>query len=352
MPNDAQQYMTRAIELAKLGHGSAEPNPMVGCVIVDDNGNVVGEGFHEKFGDGHAEVNALKMAGKRASNATAYVTLEPCNHEGKTPPCALALLEAGVRKVVVGSVDPHQLSTGGIQTLQDAGIEVDVLNDSSCNMLIAPFARRVNAQLPWVICKWAQTVDGSTVTPEDESPWISCEESLKRVHEERGCVDAILVGVNTVIEDNPTLTPRGVEPRRIPIRIVLDPSLRSPIESNIFNSDALTLLVHSDTLDASHYPCKAIPVSITEGECNLDDVLNILSTKYDVTNLIVEGGAQTIQRLVKASLANEFWVFKNPLNTNCDSYFNMNKLVEQTKTSCVLQRPSGVDTEFRYLING
>ncbi len=351
MHKDTSKYIARAIELARLGHGHAEPNPMVGCVIVNSDGEIVGEGYHEHFGKAHAEVNALKMAGDLAYGSTAFVTLEPCNHEGKTPPCALALIHAGVRKVVIGSVDPHPLSAGGVHTLRDAGIHVEVLHDDACNKLIAPFTKRVLSGLPWVICKWAQTIDGSTVTPEGESPWISCEESVKRVHEERGCIDGILVGVNTVIKDNPTLTARGVSPRRKPIRIVLDPELRSPTNAKVFNEEAQTILVHDSTNDATLYPCESIAFNTANGSI-LKPLLKTLADSYDMTNLIVEGGADTIKRFLEASLVDELWFFKSPNNTDCNSYTNMNDVLAECSTLSVLERPSGIDTECRYLING
>ena len=352
MHKNAQQYIARAIELARLGHGHAEPNPMVGCVIVNSDGRTVGEGYHERFGESHAEINALKMAGQLAEGSTAFVTLEPCNHEGKTPPCALALIRAGVRKFVIGSVDPHQLSSGGIYTLRESGIEVEVLDDDACNKLLAPFTKRVLTGLPWVICKWAQTIDGSTVTPESESPWISCEESVTRVHKERGCIDGILVGAETVIKDNPTLTARGQAPRRRPTRIVLDPSLRSPSDANVFNSDAKTILVHDSSNDAHSYTCETIAVNAAMGSIDLQELLTTLSMSYDITNLVIEGGAETIKRFLDASLADELWVFKSPNKTNCNEYVNMNDVIEQLSTECVLERSSGIDTEFRYLING
>ena len=352
MHNHAQQYITRAIELAMLGHGFAEPNPMVGCVIVNDKGEIVGEGYHEKFGEAHAEVNALQMAGDRAHGATAYVTLEPCNHEGKTPPCALALIDAGIRKVMIGSIDPHQLSTGGVKSLKNAGIDVEVLDDEACNKLLAPFAKRVSTGLPWVICKWAQTSDGSTITPEGESPWISCEESINRVHAERGCIDGILVGVNTVLLDNPSLTARGESPRRLPYRIVLDPILRSPVNANVFNGDAKTILIHDSSNDATHYPCETIAVKTTNGSIDLRAVFATLSSSYDITNVIIEGGAETIRRALDAALVDELWVFKSQATTNCSEYINMNDVIEQLDIEFVSEQPSGTDTEYRYLING
>ncbi len=196
----------QAARLALMGHGRVEPNPMVGCIITTSDGKVVGDGFHEKCGESHAEIHALAMAGKSAIGGTAYVTLEPCNHQGKTPPCSQALLESGIKRVVIGVRDPNEEASGGADFLDEHGIEVEIVDDALCKEIIAPFAHRIKTGLPWITCKWAQSIDGCIETPDSDSPWISCEESQKLVHEERGRVDAIVVGVGTVVADNPTLT--------------------------------------------------------------------------------------------------------------------------------------------------
>ena len=235
----------QAARLAVMGHGTAEPNPMVGCIITNCEGTIVGEGFHKIYGEAHAEVNALAMAGNAAKGGTVYVTLEPCNHQGKTPPCSKALLDAGIQRVVIGVSDPHEDASGGAGFLREQGIKVDILHDAVCKELVAPFVHRIKTGLPWVTCKWAQTIDGNLETPQSDSNWISCKESQRLVHEERGCVDAIVVGVGTVAADNPTLTVRGAAICRTPLRVIVDPTLRTPLDSNVLNEDAPTLLAHA-----------------------------------------------------------------------------------------------------------
>jgi pyrimidine deaminase RibD-like protein len=193
--------MRRAIELARRGEGSVEPNPMVGAVLVDDRGACLGEGFHERFGGPHAEVHALTRAGEQARGATLYVTLEPCCHHGKTPPCVDALLAAGLRRVVVGMQDPFPLvAGGGIARLRQAGVDVDVgLLEPEVRRLTAPFRKRIETGLPWVHAKWAMTLDGKIASRTGHSRWISSAASRAVVHRLRGRMDAILIGIGTAL---------------------------------------------------------------------------------------------------------------------------------------------------------
>ena len=346
-----QSMMQRAIDLAKQGHGCVEPNPMVGCVIVNPKGHIVGEGFHAQFGQAHAEVNALALAGSRANGATAFVTLEPCNHFGETPPCTQALIDEGISKVVIGTIDPHELSTGGAQSLRDSGIQVEVLEDEDCKRLIGPFAWRIETGLPWVTCKWAQTVDGCIETPEGESNWISSADSQALVHQERRCVDAIIVGVGTVIADNPLLTVRNVEKRRTPLRIVIDPNLRTPLDAHILNDDASTLIAHSEDLDASSFPCESITLPSENGVLILTPLLKHLVDKHNATNVIVEGGATTFRHFFEQQLVNELWVITSPATSKVDSFVNMNDVVLSLDCTLESEAQCGVDTLKGYLMN-
>ncbi len=214
-----ETYMAETIELAWGGLGRVEPNPMVGCVIVRD-GQVIGRGCHEKFGEAHAEVNALAdcvRSGHNASLATAYVTLEPCCHHGKTPPCADALIAAGITRVVVAVVDPFDHVAGrGIERLRDAGIEVvtDVAKEPATEQLAA-YLKRVRTGRPWVIAKWAMSIDGRIATVTGQSQWITGEAARREVHALRGRVDGIAVGMGTVIADDPLLTARPSGPRTL-----------------------------------------------------------------------------------------------------------------------------------------
>src|SRR5436309_2908852 len=220
--------MHRALELAERGRGFVEPNPLVGAVLVRD-GQVVGEGWHQRYGQAHAEVNALSAAGEAARGATLYVTLEPCCHHGKTPPCTDAVLKAGVARVVVAMADPFpKVSGGGLAILRAAGVEVHVgLCEPEARELNAPYLKLLRTGRPWVHAKWAMTLDGKIATRTGDSKWISGEESRRRVHELRGRMDAILVGRGTVVADDPLLTARPAGPR-VAARVVVSASGELP----------------------------------------------------------------------------------------------------------------------------
>ncbi|WP_404310321.1 bifunctional diaminohydroxyphosphoribosylaminopyrimidine deaminase/5-amino-6-(5-phosphoribosylamino)uracil reductase RibD [Neorhodopirellula lusitana] len=231
-----EHWMDQAIELAWRGQGYVEPNPMVGCVIVRD-GRLIGQGYHQVFGEAHAEVNALadcQRAGEDAAGATAYVTLEPCCHHGKTPPCADALVAAQVKRVVVAVVDPFDaVDGGGVSRLRDAGIDVVTgIATVKATQLLAPYLKRVRTGKPWVIAKWAMSMDGRIATSTGESQWITGPESRKEVHRLRGRVDAIATGMGTVQVDDPSLTAREGGPRQ-PTRVVFARSRCPGIDSQL-----------------------------------------------------------------------------------------------------------------------
>lgn len=217
------EVMQRAITIAQSGFGFVEPNPMVGAVIVDAKRNLIAEGYHQKFGDAHAEINAIRQAGEATRGADLFVSLEPCSHFGKTPPCADAVIAAGFRRVVVGCQDPAPHVAGqGIQKIREAGIPVEVgVCELAARRLIAPFEMLMTKQRPWVHAKWAMTLDGRIATGTGHSQWISCGESRVWVHQRRGRVDAVITGSGTVRADDPLLTARMGGPRT-PLRVVVD----------------------------------------------------------------------------------------------------------------------------------
>jgi len=245
-------FMRRALELAQGGRFGAHPNPLVGAVVVRE-GALVGEGFHARYGGPHAEIGALRQAGERARGADLYVTLEPCRHYGKTPPCTKAVIEAGVARVFVGTEDPHrELSGGGAAILREAGIEaIEGVLEEECKFLIRAFTKRIRTGMPWVTQKSAISLDGKVASRTGHSRWISCGDSRRRVHEKRAEVDAIITGRGTVRIDDPMLSVRlegraQVQPRRI----VLDPDGRTAPRSRIAQSafDQPVTLVVSDRL--------------------------------------------------------------------------------------------------------
>lgn len=228
-----QKYMFRAIELAKKGIGKVNPNPLVGAVIVKDN-RIIGEGYHKKYGELHAERHAFSRLTENAAGAEMYVTLEPCCHYGKQPPCTQAIIEHKIKKVYVGSDDPNKLVAGkGIQMLRDAGIEVvtQCLKEE-CDALNPVFFHYIITGMPYVVVKYAMTMDGKIACDTGKSQWITGEEARSHVQETRNALAGIMVGVQTVIKDNPNLTCRIPEGRN-PIRIICDSNLRIPLESNI-----------------------------------------------------------------------------------------------------------------------
>ncbi|WP_165253577.1 bifunctional diaminohydroxyphosphoribosylaminopyrimidine deaminase/5-amino-6-(5-phosphoribosylamino)uracil reductase RibD [Adlercreutzia sp. ZJ304] len=298
-----QKYMLLAIELAAHGRGWVNPNPQVGCVIVKDN-RIIGQGWHTKFGALHAEREALlscKRAGEDTLGATAYVTLEPCCHTGKQPPCCDALIEAGISRVVVGSSDPNPLVAGrGIARLRSAGIKVDegVLR-SECDALNMPFFHFVTTGKPLVIAKFATTLDGKIATLTGESKWITGVEARARVHTDRARYAAVMVGVNTVLADNPMLNARGAgNNAHQPTRVVCDTRLRTPINSNIVSSaNSISTVIATCNEDAllheqyKQFGCTILNVSQNrEGHICLDDLLCKLG-KMNLDSVIVEGGS-------------------------------------------------------------
>ncbi|MEM7627343.1 MAG: bifunctional diaminohydroxyphosphoribosylaminopyrimidine deaminase/5-amino-6-(5-phosphoribosylamino)uracil reductase RibD [Planctomycetota bacterium] len=294
--NDAEA-MKRALDLAARGRGWVEPNPMVGAVLLRD-GEVVAEGYHASFGGPHAEANALADAvakGIDPRGLTVVVSLEPCHHHGKTPPCADALIAAGVGRVVVAMVDPFPEVAGrGIEKLRAAGIDVEVgVMEAEALRLNEPFLKRVATGLPWVIAKWAQTLDGKTATATGHSQWISNAESRALVHQIRGRVDAVTVGVGTVIADNPALTarlPEGQTPPRAARRMVVDRSGRMPADAKMLHDGGP-------------------PVSILRGD--LREELQQLAAD-GVTNVLVEGGATLVGALLQEQLVDQLLVFTAP----------------------------------------
>ena len=316
--------MTMAARLALRGHGGAEPNPLVGCVIAGADGGVVGWGYHRRCGGPHAEIHALRRAGPRAAGATAYVTLEPCDHTGRTGPCTEALIRAGVGRVVVARRDPSADAGGGARRLERAKIAVEPIACPVAAAVSDPFVHRIRTGLPWVIAKWAQTVDGRIATRTGRSRWISSPASRRLVHRERGRVDAILTGIGSVLADDPRLTARGVRVRRVARRVVIDPDLRIPVDGKLLTTARAvpTIVVcdedarrrHRDRADRAVAAGAALmSVPAPDGELPLATVLRRLRDEHEVATVLVEGGGRVLGRLFRDGLVNEAWVFVAPM---------------------------------------
>ena len=318
MKND-QYYMQLALDLAASAKGKTNPNPLVGAVIVKD-GSIVGTGLHRKAGEPHAEVHAFRMAGEHAKDATLYVTLEPCSHFGKTPPCANLVKESGVKRVIVAMQDPNPSVAGrGIQLLRDAGIDVEVgILEAQARRLNERFIHNMLTSRPFVISKFAMTLDGKIATYSGHSRWITGEEARRNVHELRDEVDAILVGVGTVLKDNPALTTRLQERTgKNPIRIVLDRELRTPLDAQIVQTDeAKTIIVTAEGQQqrASAFEnlgVELLYVPVMDHKLDLHVMLDELY-KRGITDLLVEGGGEVNASFLRHGLIQKFLVYVAP----------------------------------------
>ena len=318
MRND-QYYMQLALDLAASAKGKTNPNPLVGAVIVKD-GAIVGTGLHRKAGEPHAEVHAFRMAGEHAKGATLYVTLEPCSHFGKTPPCADLVKESGVKRVVVAMEDPNPSVAGrGINLLREAGIEVEVgLLEHQARRLNERFIHNMLTSRPFVISKFAMTLDGKIATYNGHSKWITAEKARMDVHELRNEVDAILVGVGTVLKDDPALTTRLKDrPGKNPVRIVLDRQLRTPLDAQILQTETTrTIIVTAEGQQEHAGPFKnagaeMLYVPLIEGKLDLHSMLDALY-KLGITDVLVEGGGEVNASFLRQGLIQKFLVYVAP----------------------------------------
>ncbi len=325
--------MRRALRLSLRGQGTVEPNPMVGCVIVR-GGQIIGEGFHRRFGGPHAEIEALRACRADPAGATVYVTLEPCCYTGKTPPCTRALIEARVARVVAATRDPNPRVRGrGLARLRRAGIAVEIgLCEREARQRNAPYFTRIHQRRPWIVLKWAQSLDGRIATRTGDSRWISDARARAHAHRVRGRVDAVVVGVGTVLRDDPLLTCRVGRPRRTATRVVLDPLLRTPPACRLVTTAGVapTLLVCTGRASLARRAtlqragCEVLAaetVQRTSGsggsghaarrEIALRPLLRRLARR-GWTNVLVEGGSATLGRFFDDGLFDELHVYVAP----------------------------------------
>lgn len=322
--------LSLAARLAHRGLGLVEPNPPVGAVIVRD-GRIIGMGHHRRFGGPHAEREAITnclAGGADPRGATMYVTLEPCAHRGKQPPCVDAITEAGIARVVAASRDPHATAAGGAETLIARGVIVDfVTSCAASNEINAPYLKRMRTGLPWVIAKWAQTLDGRVATRTGESKWISGPRARRRVHALRGRMDVILTGLGTVIADDPMLTARDVpHVRRVARRVVADPDLEMPMRCQLVRTAREvpvhvacdeTLLRAEITNTTRSLLCasgiKLMPVRGSSGALDLASLLSTLAQELDASNVLVEAGPGLLGSMLAADLVDECVVYVAPI---------------------------------------
>ncbi len=372
--------MTAALELAYLGRGAVEPNPMVGAILVR-GGEEIARGYHRRFGGPHAEIEALRVAeaaGRDTRGATMYVTLEPCCRHGKTPPCTEAIIASGLKRVVVAMEDPDKDVSGrGLAILRQAGVQVEVgVCEAQARKLLAAYRKLRAAGRPWVICKWAQTADGFLTLPPGSGRWISCPAGRAYVHELRGLCDGVLVGVGTVLADDPLLTSRsggnskGVSSRpetsagKQPARVVLDSKLRTPPESQLVRTTDISPVIVATTPGAiSDHGDRAeklrragaelLELPTSESGVELPSLLDELGRRQ-WTYLLVEGGATVLRAFVEARLADELLAFvstrKAPGGAAGLPRFDIADLAERLHLRCQEQRRFDDDRLLRYIL--
>ena len=333
-PDDVR-HMARALQLAKRGLYTTDPNPRVGCVIVRD-GQVVGEGWHRRAGEPHAEVHALAAAGQQARGATAYVSLEPCCHHGRTPPCSEALVKAGIARVVAAMPDPNpRVASQGIADLEKAGIRVDIgLLQAESERLNPGFISRMTRARPYLRVKLAASLDGRTALANGESKWITGEAARADVQRLRARSSAILTGIGTVLTDDPSLTVRNLNVDRQPLRVVVDPQLRMRPAARMLTLPGTTLVVTSDqhahaaaTLRAAGAEVLHLPV-VSE-RMNLKLLMEHLAAR-EVNEVLVEAGATLCGELLRAGLIDELVLYLAPhlLGSGARGLFNIPRLAD------------------------
>jgi diaminohydroxyphosphoribosylaminopyrimidine deaminase/5-amino-6-(5-phosphoribosylamino)uracil reductase len=316
-----EHYMRMALSFAMRGSCSVSPNPKVGCALVDheaDGGRLIAWGYHRRFGDPHAEVEALRKAGAGAEGCTAYVNLEPCCHTGKTPPCSDALIEHGIRRVVIGTNDPNPLvSGGGTEALRSAGIEViSGVLEKECRWVNRGFIRRMTMGRPWVTVKAAVSLDGKIALENGESRWISGYEPRKRAHLMRAESDAIMAGVGTVLKDDPMLTVRNVDGHS-PVKVIVDMDLRTSEDAKVLEEGKCVFFTgpNPDKKKAESLTRRGVSIIKQKEDVSAHIPMDELLSKLcgmGVNRLLVEGGAKLISSLAKAGLVDEFSLFIAP----------------------------------------
>lgn len=315
---NAEWYMSRAMKLAEQGAGFVSPNPMVGAVIVKD-GKIIGEGYHRYFGGLHAEREALAACTETPKGATMYVTLEPCCHYGKQPPCVEAIVEAKIRHVVVGAKDANPMVAGkGIAYLREHGIRVtEHVLEAECRKQNEVFFHFIRTKKPFVILKYAMTLDGKIATATGASKWITGEKARAHVQTQRHRYSAIMVGVGTVIKDNPLLTCR-MEGGRNPVRIICDTHLKTPLESQIVATakDVPTILATCCRQEEAYIPyqqagCCILPVKEAQGHVDINHLLELLGEK-EIDSVIIEGGGTLNWSVVNAGIVNKVQAYISP----------------------------------------
>lgn len=312
-----KKFLNQALDLSEKGRWSCSPNPMVGAVIVKDN-QCVGEGFHKKAGEPHAEIIALDDAGSSSREATLYVTLEPCSTFGKTPPCTEAIINAGIKRIIVGTIDPNPLHAGkGLEILKANNIEVELADNKKCKEINEKFNHYIVTKTPFVHVKWAMTLDGKIASVTGDSKWISCGKSREYVYKLRSEYDAILVGIGTVLADNPSLNVRLEGDWKSPVKIIVDSHCRTPADSKIFSGMPVIIACGKNPDKTNLKLLKKAGAEILKfpspenDRVDLKDLLEVLGER-GISSVFAEGGAEIIGSLMTKNLVNRTTVFIAP----------------------------------------
>ncbi len=316
--NAHEKYINLALKLALKAKGDTSPNPVVGALVVK-SGRIVGGGYHEKYGLAHAEVNALHKAGEKAKGAILYVTLEPCTHFGKTPPCVNRILKSGIKEVIIGMVDPNPLNNGkGIRILKEHKIKVQVgFLEKELRQANEEFIKYITKKIPFVTVKVGQSIDGRIATKSGDSKWITSDKSRAYAHRIRKNYDAIMVGVNTVLRDNPTLDP-WFSGKKL-IKIIVDSQLSTPVNANVFSKNSQVIIVTLSTKSGQEtenrkmlaQKAKILEVKEKAGQISLRDMMKKLA-QLEIANILVEGGGTLIGSLFDDALVDKVLFFISP----------------------------------------
>ena len=328
--NINEKYMKECIELAKKGEGYVSPNPLVGSIVLDKDGNVVGKGCHEKYGEAHAEINALNQAGNKAEGGAIYVSLEPCSHYGKTPPCIDRIIKEKIKTLVVGMTDPNPLVSGeGIKKAKNAGIEViENILTTECKKTNEIFIKNITLKKPFIAVKTASTVDGKIATSTGSSKWITSEAAREEVQRLRNKYDAIITGSNTIIADNPSLTCR--QGGKNPVRVIIDSQLRTPADSKVYNDDGTNIIIAtSENIDKNKLKIYPEYINIIKCPLNYDNKIDLeylVEKLYaqEIFSILIESGGKLNGAFLKYNLIDKVYFFIAPKiigdNTSISSF--------------------------------
>ncbi len=352
------QFMSQAIRLAQHGKYTCDPNPRVGCVIVRDN-QLIAEGWHAIAGEGHAEVNALNSVAD-ASNSTVYLTLEPCSHYGRTPPCADTLIEAGVKEVIIAMIDPNpEVSGNGVKKLEDAGIKVrQGLLEIESKKLNPGFIKRMQTGKPFVRCKMAMSLDARTALANGKSQWISCEQSRKDVHRIRAASSAIVSSADNIIKDDALLTVRDIKFEFTPpVRVIIDRNLKITSAASLFKQPGRVIIYTEQEEFNNLNQINAEIINLEKSETWLQNVFEHMATEYQINEVLVEAGSTFTGALIEAGLVDELIIYMAPVLFGNDAnplleLKQINQLDDAVQLSLKDVRQIGKDLRLSYqLIN-